>query len=80
MIYSKFADEFLFKAAPILQYSSFHKPTWCQIASVNKFDNLRIHDIMQRIWSWKFKKDYYSLILCSSILKSQVSHEEVAWL
>lgn len=48
MIYSKFADEFLFKAAPILQYSSFHKLMWCQRASVNKFDNLRIHDTLYK--------------------------------
>ena len=48
MIYflSKCADEFLFKAAPILQYSYFYKVMWCQRASVNKFENLRIHDTL----------------------------------
>lgn len=81
MIYSKFADESLFKAAPTLQYSSFHKLMWCWRASVNKFDNLRIHDTLYKEFGvGNLKKDYYSLILCSSISKSQVSHKEVAWL
>lgn len=43
---SKFADEFLFKVDPTLQYSSLHRIMWSLIANLNKLDNFRVYSIL----------------------------------
>lgn len=39
---SKFADEFLFRAVPVLQYSYSHRVMWSLIANLHEFGNLRL--------------------------------------